>query len=666
MKIPDISIDSIKKDTEIYIDWLQKIEVSIDREFLLAGPFSFPEYPVWPRYFDNFHYPIGMHKLLSMGFSGIRETALKNAHNLKGNHREYLLLINKVYSAIIAIIERYAEAAREKRRHRLAHACISLSTRGPISFFEACQLYWFATLLRIGTATIGRIDQHLYHYYKTDRDSMRISATTARKLVGELLFRFEKRGNRKGDTLQNITLSGKDTMGRDQTNELTYMILELFLKQKYLEPKINIRVHEGSPENLLDLAAQLQLKGTGICTLFNDESIVEGLLQCGRPPQVAYDYCSDGCSEIILDGYGETAFKYVDCVKAVEHTLFNGEENVPSRKKLQYYSATQDYTNVAPPVPKGTKTGDFLKMHSFEEFYEAYLAQLKYQVDVVLQEPYSVDEYPIRLFTAATMPDVIEKGIEPHMNSSCYHSYGLFIGSLGTASNSIAAVKYLVFDKQVVTGEALLAGLQKDFENEPVLQALCRNAPKYGNDSDYVDEIAVDIAKRFASWVRGYSDRTGKPILPGLYNHLFQHTAYSVGATPDGRRFGDPVGEHLSPTPGTAENGPTGIINSMTKINTKEHIFGSTLHLNIPAVSLKGTKNPSNLLKCLDKVFCQKGGCVLSVNVLDSDKLMDAQRHPEKYGDLIVRVWGFSYYFTLLSKEMQDHVIMRSKNVWTG
>ncbi|MCX6224503.1 MAG: hypothetical protein NTV01_07085, partial [Bacteroidia bacterium] len=548
----------------------------------------------------------------------------------------------------------------------LSHACRALSARGPVSFLEACQLYWFATLFRIGTATIGRMDQHLYNYYKNDRDNMHMSLTAARNLVSELLFRFEKRGNTKGDTLQNITLSGKDAMGRDQTNELTSMILELFLKQKYLEPKINIRVHEGSPDSLLDLAAQLQLKGTGICTLFNDESIVDGLLQHGRPPQLAFDYCNDGCSEIILDGYGETVFRYVDCVKAVEHTLFNGEENVPSGKKLQYYSATEDYINVAPPVPEGIKTGDFLQMNSFEEFYEAYLAQLKHQVDVVLKEPYSADEYPMRLFTAATMPDVIEKGIEPHLNSSCYHSYGLFIGSLGTASNSIAAVKYLVFDKQAVTRKALLEGLRKDFDNEPVLLALCKGAPKYGNDNDYVDEIAVDTAKQFASWVREYSDRTGKPILSGLYNHLFQYTAYSVGATPDGRRFGDPVGEHLSPTPGTAEKGPTGIINSITKINTKEHIFGSTLHLNIPAVSLKGTKKPADLLKYLDKVFCQKGGCVLNVNVLDSDKLMDAQRHPEKYKDLIVRVWGFSYYFTLLSKEMQDHVIMRSKNVWTA
>ena len=405
MKIPDISIDSIKKDTEIYIDWLQKIETRVDSDLILAGPFSFPDYPVWPRDFDNFHYPLGMRKLLTMGFSGIKETAYINAQNMEGNQREYLLLINKVYSAVTAVIERYADTAKEKRHHNLAHACRALSVRAPASFLEACQLYWFATLFRIGTATIGRMDQHLYQYYKNDRESMRISSTTARNLVGELLFRFEKRGNIKGDTLQNVTLGGKDALGRDQTNELTYMILELFLKKKYLEPKINIRVHEGSPENLLNIAAQLQLKGTGICTIFNDESIADSLLQYGRPAQLAFDYCSDGCSEIILDGYGETAFRYVDCVKAVEHTLFNGEENVPSRKKLQYYSATQDYTDVVPPVPKGIKTGDFLKMDSFEDFYEAYLAQLKYQVDVVLKKPYNADEYPMRLFTAATMPD---------------------------------------------------------------------------------------------------------------------------------------------------------------------------------------------------------------------------------------------------------------------
>lgn len=663
LNIPDILIERITEDTNRYIDWLQGIDVIIDKGLLLAGPFQSPEYPLWPRTHDNFHYPLGMHKLLALGFSGIKEAALRNACNLEGNQREYLLLINRVYDSIINVIKRYSDVAKEKGKHKISRICNALSQRTPDSFPEACQLYWFSTLFRIGTATIGRMDQHLYPYYKADLQKGLINLKTAKKIIGELLLRFEKRGDAKGDTLQNITLSGMNALGEDQTNELTYMILELCIHNKYIEPKINIRLNKNSPENLLSLISELQMKGTGICTIFNDDAIIEGLMQYGRPADIAANYCADGCSEIILDGVGETAFRYVDCVKAVEHILFNGEENVPEKKRLQYYTVNQDCVDIQPPFKNGLKTGDFLDVDSFESFYDAYLSQLKYQVAEALKVPYNSDQNPMRLFTAATMPGVLENGCDPYINHECYHTYGLFIGSLGTAANSLAAIRYLVYEKKLVSKEDLLTALHDNFEKQPAIRQLCLDAPKYGNDDDYADQIAVDIAKKYASWVRTYEDRTGKPILPGLYNHLFHHTAYNVGATPDGRRFGDPVGEHLSPTPGTALKGPTAVINSYCKINTSEQIFGSTLHLNIPLISLKDTPNPKEILIYLNKAFCLKKGCVLNINVLDSEVLLDAQKNPDKYKDLVVRVWGFSYYFIYLSKELQDHVIARSQAI---
>ena len=661
MAISELLIEQINEDTTRYIGWLQTVDLVIEQDLFLAGPFQSPEYPVWPRPHDNFHYPLGMRRLLSLGFSGIQDIALKNASKFEGNEKRYLLLIHKVYKEIINTVKRYAREAKDKKLFEIHQTCDVLSQHPPRTFLEACQLYWFSTLFRIGTATIGRMDQHLYPFYKADAKKGWTDSTRPKEIISELLYRFEKRGNGKGDTLQNVTLSGQNASGEDQTNDLTYMILELCIEKKYIEPKINVRIHENSPEYLLDLVSELQMKGTGICTLFNDEAIVEGLMRYGRPAEIASNYCADGCSEIILDGVGETVFRYVDCVKAIEHTLFNGNENVPVRKQLQYYSNIQEYLDIKSPVEKGLKTGDFLKMETFEHFYKAYLAQLKYQVDLVLKDPYNSDQYPMRLFTAATMPNVLETACEPYSNPKCYHSYGLFIGSLGTAVNSMAAIKSLIYEKKLVDKKGMISALRDNFESQPIIHQHCIGAPKFGNDDDYVDQIAVDIAKQFASWVRKYKDRTGKPILPGLYNHIFNQTAHSVGATPDGRRFGDPVGEHLSPTPGTADKGPTLIINSVTKINTGEHIFGSTLHLNIPLVSLKGTGNPRDIMKYLVKAFSLKKGCVLNINILDVEKLLEAQEHPEKYKDLVVRVWGFSYYFTCLSKELQDHVISRAK-----
>lgn len=661
IKIPDILIKRIKEDTDRYIEWLKNFDIEIDSNLLLAGSFQSPEYPVWPRSHDNFHYPLGMKKLLALGFPGIKSKAWENASNFYGNERLYLRLIHRVYTEIIRIIENYAMAAKETRRSDIHIICKSLSKRAPSTFHEACQLYWFATLFRIGTSTIGRIDQHLYPFYRKDLKSGLISEEGGRKLLVELLYRFEMRGSGCGDTLQNITLSGRNISGGDKTNELTYMILELMLEKRYIEPKINVRLHEKSPEKLLHLVSKLQLRGTGICTIFNDDAIIEGLKKYGRPAKISVDYCADGCTEIILDGYGETSFRYIDCVKAVEHTLFNGEENISESKSMQYYANTQDFVDIKPPVARGKKTGDFLAMKTFREFYRAYLLQLKHQIDIMLSTPYNNDENPIRPFTAATMPGVINDNREPYTNKNCWHTYGLFIGSLGTAANSIAAIKYLIYEKKLIKKEVLLEALRDNFEKESLVRRLCLDAPKFGNDDDYVDAIAVDIARRFALWVKKHKDRTGRPILPGLYNHLFHHTAYYVGATPDGRKTGDPVGEHISPTPGTALKGPTSIINSVSKIKTAEHIFGSTLHLNIPLASLKGTPDPESVLKHLTSAFLIKGGCVININVLDAAQLIEAQKHPEKYRDLVVRVWGFSYYFVGLSKEMQDHVIARSK-----
>jgi len=660
MKISDLVIEKISTDTRQYIEWLKTIEPTVERDCLLAGPFSSPPYPVWPRSHDNFHYPLGMQKLLGLGFAGIKTAAWNNAKKFEGNQRQYLLLISEVYDAIISIIGKFADTAEQKYLRAIEETCRRIMQRAPKSFLEASQVFWLSMVFRVGTSTIGRMDQHLFPFYEKDIKNGSMDRDTGRRVIDELLFRFERRGQGLGDTLQNITLGGRDAIGNDETNDLTYLILEEFLKTKHIEPKINVRLHRKSSDRLMNLVSELQLSGTGICTVFNDEAIIEGLNDYGRPDAIAANYCADGCTEIILDGAGETWFRYVDCVKAVEHTLFDGEESRGEKKRLKYYSEHQDSIDVKPPVAKGMKTGDFRDMGTFEDFYSAYLRQIKHQVHTVLKEPYNSDEYPMRLFTASTMPGVLETASEPYTNPACYHTYGLFIGSLGTAVNSLAAIKSLVYQEKSVEKQELLEALRLNFEKHASLRQRCKDAPKFGNDDDSVDGMAVDIASRFRNWVTEHKDTTGRPILPGLYNHLFHHTAYYVGATPDGRRRGDPVGEHLSPTPGTANKGPTAIINSVTKVNTQEQVFGSTLHLNLPRGSLEGAENPQDLLAYLTRAFCNKRGSVLNINVLEAKTLLDAQKHPEKYEDLIVRVWGFSYYFTKLSKEMQAHVISRS------
>lgn len=655
----DVLIDAVITDSQMYCTWLKAFNKTPQKDMILAGPNISHEYPVWPRNHDNFHYPMGMDFLLSKGFTYIRDQAQKI--ETYGNRKIYLELIYQVYSQIIKVIGDFAAAAKKDNHLDKYEICNNLTIRKPESFIEACQLYWFATIFRINTSTIGRIDQHLYKFYYNDIKKDKITEEKARALIKELLYRYEKRGNQVGDTLQNITLGGKSESGEDLTNDLTYFILEEYIDTQYIEPKINVRVHKNTPKNVKRLIAELQMNGSGNCTIFNDEAIITGLKSYGRPDNVAHSYCADGCSEIILDGFGETAFRYIDCIKAVEHTLFNGENKNKADKKLQYFDKKKEFIDVQCPVPVGKKTGNFISMETFEDFLTAYYEQLQYQVEVVLKKPYNEDRHPIRLFTAATLPGVLETGVDPFSNPECFHTYGLFIGSLGSAVNSVMAVKKLIYDEKFISKQTLLDALEKNFTGYEILQKKCLSVAKFGNDNDEIDSLAKEISDKFASFVAPYTDRISRPILPGLYNHLFHHTAINAGATPDGRRHGDPVGEHLSPTPGTAKKGPSAVINSVTTINTSKQIFGSTLHLNIPELSLNGRENGINILTALNDVFCSNSGCVMNVNILDADVLRKAQQSPELFEDLVVRVWGFSFYFCQLSREMQDHVIARAE-----
>ncbi len=658
-KSPTMMIDRLTYDTHLYVDWIKSFDVTINKDLMLAGPSISPDYPVWARYHDNFHYPLGMKRLLTLGFTGIRDIALQNAQKSEGTQKRYLLLIHDVYKEIVHMIGKYALMADNTGCKELAEVCAALTKGAPQTFHQACQVYWFATVLRIGTHNIGRIDQTLFPFYQRDVEHGLLDEARVKKILREMIDRWEERGNNKADTLQNITLGGRTVDGKDLTNDLTYFLLELCNDQIYLEPEVNIRLHKNSPDRLLNLMASLQMKGSGICTVFNDDLIIEGLKEYGRPNAIAEDYCADGCSEIILDGHGETIFRYIDTIKAVEHVIFNGEENVPEVKEFAYFDKDQESYLAISPISQGIQTGDFLAMETWEQFYDAYLKQIQYQTQQMLDEPFSTDESPMRIFTAATMPGVLETGIEPYSNEACYHTYGLFTGSLGTAANSLAAIKSLVYDKKIVSREELMKALRANFEGYETLRGICKAAPKFGNDDNYVDHIAVDVSNHFANWVIQYKDRTGKPILPGVYNHMFCHTAHSVGATPDGRRFGDSVGEHFSPTPGTAGNGPTMVINSACKIDGKRFVFGNTLHLSVLKASLKGLPNPENIIRDLVRGFCAKGGGVVNLSVLDVKVLIEAQKNPEEYQDLIVRVWGFSHYFVHLSQEMQQQVISR-------
>ena len=636
---------------------------------------------------DNCHYPMA-DSYLQYGIDGVIRIAAETLETLKNNlqselqdqtqldiaYLESLLHVWKRFRQFVAdhmvlaleCAKQETSDTKKKRYEKIAKICQNLTINKPNTFCEALQLFWFTYLFRspFGAGCIGRLDQLLYPFYKHDCEMGIWDQQEAEKMLEEMFTRMNEINT--GDTLRNLMLSGQDAKGNDQTNEITYLILVAYENTGGSEPHLNVRFHEKTPKKLRDNCINMLSSGSGQPTIYFDEAVLHAMEKAGICHEDACQYANDGCTETVIAGKSAIVFWQYEMVKTVELTLFGGNEN-PCVKPV---SMKKNSIHGVDFVPKtnlliGIESKKTQELTTFSEFLSAFFEQMDHQLDhyfLMIKQKMQEDQTVsiTSPFTAGTFEKCLRTGKDPLRGGGFdITNYQLLSGSIGTAADCLYAIQSVVYEKKLVTMEELIKALSVDFEGYEVLRQQLLHLPKYGNDKKEVDALAKQIADHFLARVNAFRGPENTLLYPGLYNIDFKIFANVTGATPDGRRFRDAIAEHCSPTPGAAKKGPTAILNSASTLPMKEGFASSVLHLTLDK---NGYSMGADRIKIIDTLLHaseKKKIPVLSLTMYDKAELLDAQLHPEKHQDLIVRVWGFQARFTELDKELQDHIINR-------
>lgn len=666
----------VNNSVNYYIDLFANAPVVLSEEGPFVSPDKFNSH--FPRDFhgrDNNHYPMHPH-YLKVGLLGIAAEAEMSALQCEGENHLLLTSVAKVYRTAAEYMARYADAAEkacslaceisEKNRlAEIADICRALSVRAPETFIEACELFLFCWRIRSHNhmATIGRLDQYLIDFYRRDTEAGILTEDKALTLIVALWNRINTYGS--GDTLTNVMLGGVDKDGNDATNELSYLMLRASIIKKSTEPQICCRIHKNTPDKFFELMVELQALGHGQASLYNDEVIIPNLMEYGYSLEDARNYSSDGCSEIIIDANSTIDFFQMEAVKAMELTIFEGKENpVKSLPVGHYWTKSMAARPVISSAFLGYAPWKMSEINSYEEFYSAYLDEYRFQLMGMMEahneKIHNLNRSQIpSLFLLGSFPSFLKNGVDIHYSEDICQVHDIFFGSVPTVADCLAAVKKVVFEDKLCTLVELREALQADFEGYDTLRTQLLAAPKVGNDDDYADSVLSRLFDDIMLMFDELNDASDMKYLPCFYNYLFNDFAKTVGATPDGRRRGEPICEHFSPTPGRAKNGPTAVLRSLTKSNIGRGAGASTVNLSLSRDILTGDDDGKRIISALMRSAVAMKVQILNLAIYDSAVLRAAQENPESYEDIIVRVWGYSARFVDLSRDMQEHVIAR-------
>ena len=667
--------------SEIYQNFTQMLadmEVFIPDEGLLAGPVrplrdmmkskGFIRYGIgW----DNAHFPLNYGFLMREGIPGIIRRATVPMEGLSPEMESSRRLIAGCWREIAHFIYRHGEeAARLAQQHpedagrlsRISENCFAVAEHAPCTFEQGVQLFWFIWRMRaFYTSSIGRMDLHLYPLYQRDVPD-RLSREAACDLLIELFGRLTNVFS--GDTLMNLMVGGTYENGRDSTNDLSLLIIEASIRAPGTEPHINIRLHADSPASLYDAAARMILDGRGQGVLYFDRNIIPDLVRRGLTIGQARSYANDGCTELTFDGHSAIWFCQMESMKTLELALFRGQEN-PSAPHSEYrkWAVFQPARLFSTKLLMGYDTGDPCECSSFEDLMALFLRQFRYQINGMLKTASSeiaaqrASDGPITSpIVAGLVEKTLDTGVDPLRGGWDVMNFQLLSGSLPTTADALYGIRRAVYEDHFCTMQELLDALRTNFEQNEPLRAYLKHLPKFGNDIDEVDQLAARLVDEFCTCVETYRDPNGVSILPGIYNIDFHMFSSVLGASPDGRRAGDPICAHYSPTPGCAQNGPTAVIASASKAELHRGCASSPLYISIPRAA--ETLGPEHIRRLID--VCEESGLpVVSLSVYNKALLEDARIHPEKHEDLIVRVWGFNARFIDLDADLQDHIIGR-------
>lgn len=599
------------------------------------------------------HLQAGHARVVALGWSGLREMAEKRLADLDESTelgRKRAVFLRSVIIALDgarAFARRYADLAGEmaeseadqRRRQELteiSRVCLRAAEGSPRTFWEALQLHWFTHLIchTQGARQLGRFDQYMYPFLERDLREGRLTREAARELLECLWIKYNMLTDVTMDNLQNMILGGLTRDGRDTTNMLSYMCMDATERLGLIDPKWSIRVHRGTPDSFLRRACEIIKSGRYQPGVYNDEAIIPALLNVGVPLEDARDYTNDGCSEILVQGKSNPwCFEArVKLLKCLEWAL----------ERLEEYDA-------------------------FDDLMEAVKEEISVAVEMAVANANllqsAVPWISPSPFVSATVEGCIEKMMDLTEGGAIYNSAAVCASGVADTADALAAVKKLVFEEGRIGKRELLDALHSNFEGRERLRLMLLNrAPKFGNDDDYVDSLAAEIVEHTAREVQKHRNPRGGEYILGLfsYGEYIGH-GLVTGATPDGRKAGEGISPNFSPCPGRDMKGPFAVLKSTTKVNQLLTANGTALDITLHPSALRGPGGVEKLMSLI-KSFRDLGGMQVQFNIVDAETLKAAQREPERYWNLTVRLWGFPAYFVRLPREFQDHIIARTEH----
>lgn len=595
--------------------------------------------------------------------------------------------------AMSEYIERYAKLAtemaatetrdwRKKELQHIAENCQLIAHKAPQTYWQALQLCYFVMLLlqiesNGHSVSFGRLDQYLYPFYQKDVEQNKIiTRENAIELlhscwlklleVNKIRSGSHSKSSAGSPMYQNVTIGGQklvDGKPHDAVNGLSFAILESCGRLKSTQPNLSVRYHAGLSNEFLDACVQVIRCGFGMPAFNNDEIVIPEFIRLGVEPQDAYEYSAIGCIETAVPGkwgYRCTGMSFINFARVVLASLEGGKDATSGVVYLPQEKA----------LSKGNFTSFNEVMHSWDEqirYYTRKSIEIEYVIDTMLEE----NAHDI--ICSVLVDDCIERGKTIKQGGAKYDWVsGLQVGLANTA-NSFEAVKKLVFEQGVVGQKELAKSLAENFaglDGEQLRQRLLNAAPKYGNDNDDVDQLLVDAYNSYIDELKNYKNpRYGRGPIGGTYYAGTSSISANVpfgaqtAATPDGRKAWTPLAEGASPSSGTDTLGPTAVFNSVGKLPTDKILGGVLLNQKLNPSTLDNDRDRQKLMSMLRTFFEFHHGWHVQYNVVSRETLLAAKANPDQYRDLVVRVAGYSAFFTALSPDAQDDIIARTEHV---
>ncbi len=615
------------------------------------------------KHWESGHILPGYHRVVEKGFGALAaegEEALKTATGAQRPYVEAMLLCNRAASAYI---HRYEDLANqraaetddpEQKAHllKIADCCRQIAEGAPRTFFEAVQLVWFThEMLYVendpASISLGRLDRTLYPFYQRDVARGELTYEEASDYIDALWIKFSANLH----AYQNVTIGGIDPeTGEFTANDVTYIILQASRRLRFDQPLISLRYNGNMPAKMWAESLALVKTGTGFPAFFYDGACIPAKEKMGIASMDARNYALIGCVEMGIPGkeYAKTEVLRINWTMILELMLNGGK------------TLLQDE-----PFPLEQQK-DLSSIGSFEDFYDWYKREMlhfgRLGMDAVnLLDPAVPVFYPTP-FLSCTMEECYQKGMDVTGGGTHYNNTGVNICGMANTVDSLAAIRKVVFEDQLVTLPELAEAVRADFEGyEELRSILVNHCPKYGNDDDSVDNLMSDLVAAFAQVVETYRNPRGGKFQLGLYS-VEDHAKMGLrtGASPDGRKATISLANAICPVQGRDTIGPTAVINSLLKTDLRCAANGMVLDLKFNPAFLENPRH-TEALRALIDTYCRNGGMEIQFNVVDRATLVDAQRHPEKHKDLVVRVSGFSAYFCTLMKTTQDEIINRTE-----